>query len=40
MRTLTFTLTIEGIVDDAHLNELIDAVNEVAYVSNVRREDA
>lgn len=37
MDTHTFTITVEGIVDDAHLNELIDAINDIAYASNIFR---
>ncbi len=36
----TVTLTIEGIVDQAHLDELVDAANEIAYVSNIQKMTA
>lgn len=40
METHTFNITIEGIVDDAHLDELIDAINDIAYASNVSKVSA
>lgn len=39
-KTFTFNLTVEGIVDDAHLDELIDAMNNIAYVSNICKVSA
>ena len=35
---MTVTLKIEEIVDQAHLDELVDAINEIAYVSDIQVE--
>ncbi|AXC36112.1 hypothetical protein SEA_LYELL_5 [Microbacterium phage Lyell] len=37
MATHTFTLTIQGIVDDAHLDAIVDLINDEAYVSDIRK---
>lgn len=37
MKLHSFTVTVEGIADDAHLDELVDAVNNIAYVSDIRK---
>jgi len=34
----TFTLTVEGIVDDAHLALIVDLINDEAYVSDITRK--
>lgn len=32
-----FVIRVEEIADDAHLSELIDAINAVAYVADVQK---
>ena len=34
-----FNLTIENIVDDAHLDAIVDLINTEAYVSNIEKID-
>lgn len=31
----TVTYTVENVTDDAHSNEIVDAINELAYVAGV-----
>lgn len=35
MITYTKTLAVQGIVDQAHLDEIVDAINALAYVSDI-----
>lgn len=39
MRTHTFTLTVGQIMDDEHLGAIVDAVNDLAYVSKIQKEE-
>ena len=32
-----FNLTVENIVDDAHLDAIVDLINSEAYVSNISK---
>ncbi len=36
MSERTVVLTVRGIVDDDHLNRIVDLVNTEAYVSDIR----
>lgn len=35
--THSFNIMVEGIVDDAHLDTIVDLINSEAYVSHIQK---